>query len=282
MAASFRPKDQYTSEAYHELLIRWFEYGAFCPIFRVHGYQSEADIRNYGQHVEDILRQYDDLRYRLMPYIYSAAWRVTKNGETLIRSLPLEFSSDKLASQISDQFMFGEALLINPVTTEGAKKRTLYLPAGQDWIDFWTGKRDVAVRASMLKPHLTGFPFYARAGSIIPFGPHAESTSAKQNPIELRIYAGAPGKFTLYEDQGDNYDYERGAYAEIPIQWDDTAARLTIGNRRGRFPGMLDRRTFRVVVVKNERGTGVASTSEPDATIDYAGKTTSVNVRSRP
>jgi len=178
--------------------------------------------------------------------------------------------------------MFGEALLISPVTKEGAKERTLYLPAGHDWIDFWTGKRVRGGQSINAEAPLNRIPIYARAGSIIPFGPHAESTSAKPNPIELRIYAGAPGKFTLYEDQGDNYDYERGAYAEIPIQWDDTAGRLTIGNRRGRFPGMLDRRTFRVVVVKNERGTGVASTSEPDATIDYEGKTTSVNVRSRP
>ena len=278
----FRPKDQYTSEAYHELLIRWFEYGAFCPIFRVHGYQSKAEIWNYGQQVEDILRQYDDLRYRLMPYIYSAAWRVSKNGETLMRSLPLEFTSDKLASQISDQFMFGEALLINPVTSEGAKERTLYLPAGQDWIDFWTGKRVRGGQSLNAEAPLNRIPIYARAGSIIPFGPHVESTSAKPNPIELRIYAGAPGKFTLYEDEGDSYDYERGAYSEIPIQWDDRAGRLTIGNRRGRFPGMLDRRMFRVVVVRDERGTGVASSSEPDATIDYAGKTISVNLRSRP
>jgi alpha-D-xyloside xylohydrolase len=278
----FRPKDQYTSETYHELLIRWFEYGAFCPIFRVHGYQSNAEIWNYGQQVEDILRQYDDLRYRLMPYIYSAAWRVTKDGETLMRSLPLEFSSDKLAGQISDQFMFGEALLISPVTKEGAKERTLYLPAGQDWIDFWTGKRVRGGQSLNAAAPLNRIPIYARAGSIIPFGPHAESTSAKPNPIELRIYTGASAKFTLYEDEGDSYDYERGAYSEIPIHWDDRAGRLTIGNRYGGFPGMLDRRTFRVVVVRDERGTGVASSSEPDATIDYAGKTTSVSVRSRP
>ena len=127
-----------------------------------------------------------------------------------MRSLPLEFSSDKLASQISDQFMFGEALLINPVTKEGAKERTLYLPAGHDWIDFWTGKRVRGGQSINAEAPLNRIPIYARAGSIIPFGPHAESTSAKPDPIELRIYAGAPGKFTLYEDQGDSYDYERG------------------------------------------------------------------------
>jgi alpha-D-xyloside xylohydrolase len=278
----FRPKDQYTSEVYHELLIRWFEYGAFCPIFRIHGYQSKAEIWNYGQQVEDILRQYDDLRYRLLPYIYSAAWGVTKSGETLMRSLPLEFSYDKSAREISDQFMFGDSLLINPVTTEGAKERKIYLPAGRDWIDFWTGKRVRGGHSINAEAPLNRIPIYARAGSIIPFGPHAESTSAKSDPIELRIYAGAPAKFTLYEDEGDNYDYERGAYSEIPIHWDDQAGLVTIGNRQGRFPGMIEHRTFRVVIVRDGRGTGIAASSEPDATIEYAGKATSVRLRSSP
>jgi len=278
----FRPKDQYTSEAYHELLIRWFEYGAFCPIFRIHGYQSKAEIWNYGQQVEDILRQYDDLRYRLLPYIYSAAWGVTKSGETLMRSLPLEFSSDQSARDISDQFMFGDALLINPVSAEGAKTRVLYLPAGRDWIDFWTGKRIPGGQRINADAPLNRIPIYARAGAIIPFGPHAESTFAKPDPIELRIYTGASGTFTLYEDEGDNYDYERGTYAEIPIHWDEESGLLTIGNRRGRFPGMLETRTFRIVLVRDGRGTGIASSSEPDAMIKYAGRTISVRVRSRP
>jgi alpha-D-xyloside xylohydrolase len=198
-----------------------------------------------------------------------------------MRSLPLEFSSDKSARDISDQFMFGDALLINPVTKEGAKERTLYLPAGQDWIDFWTGNRVRGGQRINAAAPLNRVPIYARAGSIIPFGPHAESTSAKSDPIELRIYAGASGKFTLYEDEGDNYDYEGGAYSEIPLHWDDKAGLLTIGNRKGRFPGMIEHRTFRVVIVKDRRGTGIATTSESDATIEYEGKTTSVRIRSR-
>jgi len=270
----FRPKDQYASEAYHELLIRWFEYGAFCPILRIHGYQSRAEIWNYGQQVEDILRQYDDLRYRLLPYIYSTAWDVTKNHQSIMRSLPLEFSSDRSAREISDQFMFGDSLLINPVTTKGAKERMLYLPAGQDWIDFWTGKRIHGGQRINAGAPLNRIPIYARAGSIIPFGPHAESASEKPDPIELRIYTGAPANFTLYEDEGDNYDYEGGAYSEIPIHWDDKARLLTIGNRQGRFPGILEHRTFRVVIVRDGRGIGIAASSEPDATIEYSGKTT--------
>ena len=278
----FRPRDQYTSEAYHELLIRWLEYGAFCPIFRVHGYQSRAEIWNYGPQVEGIFRQYDELRYRLLPYIYSAAWRVTKNGETLMRSLPLEFSSDKSARGISDQFMFGDSLLVNPVTTKGARQRTVYLPSDNDWIDFWTGTRSGGGHSIKANAPLDRIPIYVKAGSIIPFGPHAESASARPDPIELRIYRGAPSSFTLYEDEGDNYDYEHGAYSQIPIHWDDKSGVVTIGKRRGRFPSMIEHRTFNIVIVTEGRGTGIVASSEPDAMIEYTGKTTSVRVRSRP
>ena len=277
----FRPKDQYTSEAYHELLIRWFEYGAFCPIFRVHGYQSNAELWNYGPKVENILTQYDELRYRLLPYIYSSAWGVTKNGETLMRALPLEFSSDPGARRVSDQFLFGPALLISPVTTEGATQRTLYLPAGTDWVDFWTGKRESGGQVITAEAPLDKLPIYAKAGSIVAFGPGAESASVKPDPIEIRVYAGADGDFALYEDEGDNYDYEHGAYSVIPLHWDDKIETLTIGDRRGNFPGMLGHRTFFVVSVTNGHGTGIAPSSPADATLEYDGRATSVQVRPR-
>ena len=273
----FRPDDQYTSKAYHELLIRWFEYGTFCPIFRVHGYQSRAEIWNYGSQVESILRRYDELRYRLLPYIYSAAWSVTKDGETLMRALPLEFTSDPAARRVSDQFLFGPALLVSPITTQGARKRALYLPTGNDWIDFWSGKRMSGGQRITADAPLDVIPIYARAGSIIAIGPPAESASAKPDPIELRIYPGAAADLTLYEDEGDNYDYEHGTYSLIPIHWNDKAGMLTIGDRRGSFPGMLTHRRFRIVIVREGRGTGMASSSEPDATIQYEGKTTSVH-----
>jgi alpha-D-xyloside xylohydrolase len=278
----FRPKDQYTSDAYHELLIRWFQYGAFCPIFRVHGYVSNAEIWNYGTQVENILTQYDELRYRLLPYIYSTAWGVTSKGETLMRSLPLEFSSDPGARKVADQFMFGPDLLINPVTTEGATQRTLYLPAGSDWIDFWTGKRVKGGQSITGEAPLDKMPIYAKGGSIVAFGPRVEVSSAKADPIELRLYAGANGDFTLYEDEGDNYDYEHGAYSIIPVHWDDKAETLTIGNRSGSFPGMLEHRSFRIVSVMNGRGTGISSSAEADVTVQYDGKATSVHVRARP
>ncbi len=275
----FRPDEQYTSDAYHELLIRWFQYGSFCPLFRVHGYKSNAEIWNYGPDVEKILTQYDQLRYRLLPYIYSAAWGVTNRGETLMRALPLEFSFDSRARAISDQFLLGSALLINPVTEARATQRSLYLPAGTDWVDFWTGKRRSGGQTITADAPLDRIPMYSRAGSIIPLGPRAESVAAKADPVELRIYPGASGDFNFYEDEGDNYDYERGAYSVIPLHWDDRVEALTIGDRRGRFPGMLERRTFRVVLVREGHGTGIAPTAEPDATIEYQGRATTVKVR---
>src|SRR5579864_303775 len=273
----FRPEDQYTSEAYHELLIRWFEYGAFCPIFRVHGYKSNAELWNYGPQVEHILTQYDALRYRLLPYIYSAAWGVTRNGETLMRALPLEFSSDAGAREVRDQFMFGPALLINPVTTGGARQRSVYLPAGHDWVDFWTGKTLSGGQIITAEAPLDRIPMYAKSGSMVAFGPPAESASVKPDPVELRIYPGADADFTLYEDEGDNYDYERGANAVIPVHWDDNAQTLTIGDRRGEFPGMLEHRTFLVVRVTDEHGVGISSTPKIDAKIDFNGKAVSAH-----
>jgi alpha-D-xyloside xylohydrolase len=278
----FRPKDQYTSEAYHELLIRWFQYATFCPIFRVHGWISNAEIWNYGPKVLDIATKYDELRYYLLPYIYSSAWGVTNRGETLMRALPLEFTSDVRSRGVSDEFMFGDALLINPVTTEGATQRKVYLPAGTNWVDFWTGKREAGGQSITADAPLDKMPIYVRAGSIVPFGPRVESASAKADPIELRIYGGANGEFNLYEDEGDNYDYEHGAHSIIQIRWDDKAEKLSIGDRQGSFPGMLEHRTFHIVKVADGHGAGVAPTSEADATIDYDGKATSVQVRARP
>jgi alpha-D-xyloside xylohydrolase len=274
----FRPADQYTSDAYHELLIRWFEYGAFCPIFRVHGYQSNAEIWNYGPRVEAILRQYDELRYRLLPYTYSAAWGVTKRGESLMRALPLEFSSDPKARTISDQFLFGPALLINPVTEEGATQRTLYLPAGSDWVDFWTGKHESGGQTITADAPVDRIPIYARSGSIVVLGPSVQSASARPDHLDLNIYAGADGDSTLYEDEGDNYDYERGAYSLIPVHWDDKAETLTIGDRRGSFPGMLQHKIFRVLRVTDAHGFGITPESQFDATVEFDGKTISVHV----
>jgi alpha-D-xyloside xylohydrolase len=179
---------------------------------------------------------------------------------------------------VRDQFMFGSALLINPVTTEGATQRKVYLPAGVSWVDFWTGKTLSGGQIITAEAPLDRIPIYAKSGSIVAFGPTAESTTAKPDPIELRIYPGADADFTLYEDEGDNYDYERGANSVIPMHWDDRAQTLTIGDRRGNFPGMLEHRTFRIVRVTDEHGVAVSSTPKVDAQIEFDGKAVSAHV----
>ena len=137
----FRPMDQYTSESYHELLVRWFEFGAFCPVFRIHGFRSRTEMWNYGPEVARILTQYDELRYRLLPYIYSDAWEVTSRGETIMQALPFVYPGDITVRNVDDEYLFGNSLLVSPITQEAATARNVVLPAGDDWVDFWTGQQ---------------------------------------------------------------------------------------------------------------------------------------------
>lgn len=260
--------------AYRELFVRWFQYGTFCPIFRVHGTRApdKNELWSYGPQAQAILTSFDRLRYRLMPYIYSLAWKITSESYTLMRPLIMDFPSDPRIMNIGDQFMFGPAILVNPVTEPAATTRHLYLPKTR-WYDFWTGKYLDGGRAIDAAAPLDRIPLYVRAGSIIPTGPDVEyATEKPADPIELRIYRGADGDFTLYEDENDNYDYEKGVYATIPIHWNDAETTLTIGERKGKFPGMLESRTFRIVVVGEGHGTGIGLAARPDKTVQYSGK----------
>ena len=259
--------------AYRELFVRWFEYGAFCPIFRVHGTRvpNVNELWSYGPEAQKILTDYDRLRYRLLPYIYSVAWKVTDEGYTPMRALAMEFPGDVRARNIGDQFLFGPAILVNPVTEPGATSRYLYLPDAK-WYDFWTGRAVTGGVAADVAAPLERMPLYVRAGSILPMGPELQySTEKPEDPIELRVYEGANGSFTLYEDENDTYDYEKGAYATIPLVWDDAARTLTIGARAGKFPGMLETRTFRIVFVGEEHGIGIDATVQPDKIVTYTG-----------
>ena len=262
--------------AYRELFIRWFEYGTFCPVFRLHGTRTTNtnELWSYGDQAQQILTDYDRLRYRLMPYIYSLAWKTTSEGYTPMRPLAMDFRTDVRAQNVGDQFMFGPALLINPVTEPGATERHMYLPRGA-WRDFWTGKLLDGGVAMDAPANLERIPIYVRAGSIIPMGPQLLFAAEKPaDPIELRIYDGADGEFVLYEDENDNYNYEKGAYATIPIHWDDAKHSLTIGDRQGSFPGMLQNRTFKIVHVREDFGVGMEFTGKPDSVIKYSGKLT--------
>jgi alpha-D-xyloside xylohydrolase len=421
--------------AYQELYTRMFQFGAFCPIFRAHGSETPREIWRFNEY-EDILLKFDNLRYRLLPYIYSLGWQVTHDGYSIMRGLPMDFAGDRKTYSIDDQFMFGPAIMVSPVTEymyhrppedsilitqenfrtrdgkpgltvsyycddlfqklcheavepdinlnwytgwpsfitgpkfsmrwEGklvpaetgmyrfhmksfgpkrvfldgkevphnydsmesltipekleagkeygfafetsnpvlgafraklywktpaiharetvveirAKTRNVYLPAGSGWIDFWTGEtlaggNDVAVDAPIDK-----MPLMIRAGSIVPMGPFLQySTEKPADPIELRIYPGADGSFTLYEDENDNYNYEKGVYSTVEFLWDDARHQLRIGARKGSFPGMLMARTFHVVLVGNGHGTGVGITDKPDQVIFYKGEEKVVHLR---
>ncbi|HWC18539.1 MAG TPA: TIM-barrel domain-containing protein [Terriglobales bacterium] len=260
--------------AYRELFVRWFQFGTFCPIFRVHGTRTtnQNELWSYGSDAQRILTAYDSLRYRLMPYIYSLAWKVTHDGYTLMRPLVMDFPANREVVNVGDQFMFGPAILVNPVTEQGATRRRLYLPQGK-WFDFWTGASVQGGTSIDADAPLDRLPLYVRAGSILPMGPSLQyATEKPADPIELRIYPGADGDFTIYEDDNDDYDYEQGGYALMPLHWDDGTRKLTIGDRSGQFAFMLKGRSFHVVFVHEARGIGGETTVQPDKTVEYSGK----------
>lgn len=266
-----------SNPAYRELFTRWFQYGAFCPIFRVHGTDTPKELWRFGPEYEPILAQYDTLRYRLLPYTYSQAWQVTHNSSTLMRALVMDFQNDPRVYDIRDEFVFGPSLLVCPVIKPSVTSRTVYLPAGTHWTDFWTGQTVMGGQNITALAPIQTMPLFVRAGSILPMGPEIEYTSEKPaDPLELRVYPGADGAFTLYEDEGVTNDYQHGRYATIPFTWNDKTHTLTIGARRGAFPGMLTRRTFQIIWVRPHQGVGVAPTTKPGQTITYTGKALTV------
>jgi len=262
--------------AYQELYARWFEFGAFCPIFRTHGHRPNNEMWTYDK-VEPILIEYDKLRYRLMPYIYSLAWKVTNEDYTMQRPLIMDWRNDQRTWNIGDQFMFGPAILVNPVLKQNAKHRTVYVPAETAWYDFWTGSLIQGGQEIEAEATLERLPLFIRAGSILPFGPEIDfATENPAGPVELRIYRGANASFDLYEDSGDTYDYEMGQHSTIQIRWDEANHKLTLGSRSGSFPGMVAIRNFRVVFVSENHGSGSASSNSIDREVTYNGTEQSI------
>jgi alpha-D-xyloside xylohydrolase len=257
--------------AYAELFTRWFQFSAFCPMFRVHGTSAPKEIWRWDDATQKILIAYDELRYHLMPYIYSTSWRVTSDGYTMMRPLVMDFQTDTNVFNIADEYLFGPAILVCPVIQSNVTTRAVYLPAGTSWFDFWTGKNYSGGQKIAAAAPIQTEPLFVRAGSIIPYGPQIEYAMEKSDPIELRVYRGADGSFTLYEDEGDNYNYEKGKFATIPISWNEATRILEIGKRSGEFSGMLKERTFNIVWVSENHGAGISSTEMPDAIVHYNG-----------
>jgi len=268
----FRPgRSQYTDEKYQDLLTRWYQWGAMSPIFRMHGYQTETEPWKYGQKVEDNMRKMLNLRYRLLPYIYSEAWQVTKNGSTIMRPLVMDFNGDTVAVNCQYQYMFGKAFLVAPITLPNISEWNVYLPESAGWFDFWTGKRFNGGQTLKTDAPIDKIPLFIKAGSIIPMGKIIQYAGEKTaDTLEIRVYKGADAKFELYEDEGDNYDYEKGKYTIISFKWDEKRQSITISDRQGNYTGCLTKRIFNIVLVNENRGSGidVGSTGEK---VSYAG-----------
>lgn len=235
---------------FQELYVRWMQFAAFTPMMRSHGTDIKREIYQFGKRGEwafDVQEKYINLRYSLLPYIYSTSWDVSKNNGTFMRALVMDFSQDKNVWNIDNEYMFGQSFLVNPVTEKGKEEQDVYLPGGSDWFDFWTNEKTTGGITVTKKTMIDIIPLYVKAGSIIPFGPKVQfATEKKWDNLELRIYPGADGTFTLYEDENDNYNYEKGAYTEILLTWNNDTKTLTIGNRKGNFKGMLKNRKFTI------------------------------------
>ena len=271
-------------EEWRELNTRWFQFATFVPLLRVHGrfpYREMWEFGGESHPAYQTMLKFDRLRYRLLPYLYSLAGAVTHESGTMMRGLAFDFRDDAKAREIGNQFMFGPALLVSPITTYRARSRSIYLPQlpkPGGWYDFWSGAALAGGQTIEAPAPYESMPLYVKAGSIIPSGPEIQFTNEKAaDPITLFVYTGANGSFTLYEDEGVNYNYEHGAFTKIPIQWNEATRTLTIGKREGTFPGMLSERTFNIVFISKAKLVGFSFTPTPDRTVSYRG--TAVQVR---
>ena len=289
---------------FQELYVRWMQYGLFCPVFRSHGADAPREIWQFGKKGEpvyDAIEKQIRLRYRLIPYLYSTAWQVTSNNDSYMRPLFSDFAADKKVWNINDEFLFGRSILAAPIVkaqyteekiirtdamtgwdrqnvSDGSavggidftatKSATKYLPKGATWYDFWTNQQYKGGQDVTFETTLDRVPMFVRAGSILPLGPEMQYVGEKAwDNLEMRVYPGANGSFTLYEDEGDNYNYEKGAYTTITFQWNDSKKQLTIGERKGQYPGMLQKRHFTIVLPNGQQ-----------KVVDYSGQQMIVNL----
>ena len=292
--------------SFQELYVRWLQFGAFTPMMRSHGTDIPREIYNFGKKGEtiyDAIAKTINLRYSMLPYIYSAAWDITNNQSTMMRALVMDFN-DKKVVDMNNEYMFGKSILVAPIVnaqytpetlvksneqtgwdkkdansenksqtvnfTE-AKSTKVYLPEGTAWYDFWTNEKINGGREIARATTIDEIPLYIKSGSIIPFGPQVQyATEKKWDNLEIRVYPGANGEFTLYEDENDNYNYEKGVYSTITFTWNDAKKSLTINDRKGSFPGMLTTRKFNIVVVTDGKNT--------DKVVTYGGKKLTVKL----
>lgn len=270
--------------AYRRLFARWTQFSTFTPMLRFHGTNTPREIWNYGTEGDaegtyDNILRYIRLRYRLLPWLYSQVHQLNTKGNLLMSALPICFPHDSQAAEIIDEYLFGQSFLVAPMLSDKTDGRLVYLPSGNDWIDFWTGETLKGGQWLYKQAPYHVIPLYVRAGSIMPWGPDVQyATEKKWDDMEIRVYPGADGDFTLYEDAFDGYGYEQSQSSEIRFHWDDQAKQLTIGERNGAYPGMIQQRTFRVVVVTPEQPLADGRAMTGSQMVTYDGRRTTVDM----
>jgi len=279
-AGNFRRSGGNKNPEFQELYVRWMQFGAFSPMMRSHGTDFPREIYQWsdrGQWPFDVQEKFINIRYQLLPYLYSTAWNVTNNSGSFMRALVSDFGADKTVYDIDHEYLFGQSFLVSPVTEKGVKTQAVYLPGGTSWFDFWTGATTPGGVTVQRETPIDILPLYVKAGSVIPWGPRVQYAEEKKwDRLEIRIYGGADGQFTLYEDENDNYNYEKGSFSTIKFNWNDKTKTLVIDGREGSFPGMLKSRKFNIVLVKEDRGNGTENTTKPDRVVNYTGKKSEV------
>lgn len=269
-----RPNESDLDE-WHELNTRWFQFGTFLPLFRVHGqfpYREVFNIAPDDHPAYQAMLSYNKLRYRLMPYIYSLAGMVTQNDYTIMRALIMDFGYDKKVTNIGDQYMFGPAFLISPVSEYKARDRKVYLPSNINWYELRSGNFYEGGQTIIAEAPYSDIPIFIKEGAIIPCGPEIFYTDEKPaDPIRLFVYTGKNGSFTLYEDENVNYNYEKGKFSEITFNYNEDEKKLTIQDRKGEFPGMLNNRAFEIIWINKNRRIGLDFNIQPDEVVQYNG-----------
>ncbi len=260
---------------WQELNLRWFQFGAFTPLFRSHGEVVKREIYNLAPDdsaMRDSMVWYDKLRYRLMPYIYATASDIYYNSGTVMRGLVMDFPADDQVKNIKDQYLFGHDLMVAPVTVYGARERNVYMPKGAAWYDFYTGELHQGGKAIAIKAPITRMPLLVKAGAILPMGPVTQYVDEHPDaPLTLNVYTGADGQFSLYEDDGVTNAYTRGEFSRIPLNYHDKTGTLTIGERTGKYKGMVNQRQFKIHFIK----AGISSSEsfdDFDKIVTYTGK----------
>ncbi|MBC7889340.1 MAG: DUF5110 domain-containing protein [Ferruginibacter sp.] len=270
-------------EEWREQMTRWYQFGAFCPLFRVHGQFPYREIYNVAPEDHPAYKSmlyYNKLRYRLMPYIYSLAGQTYHNDYTMMRALVMDFGYDTIVKNIADQFLFGPSILVNPVYEFEKRSRNVYLPGATGWYDAYTGKYISGSRQIEAQAPYEKMPLFIKEGSIIPCGPAIQYTAEKKaDPVTLYVYTGRDAAFTLYEDENTNYNYEKGAFATISFSYNEAVKTLVIGERKGNFNGMLQKRSFNIIWVNKQKAAPLDADVKADVKLTYTGKELTIKMK---